>query len=368
MSISFLEQMKEIPDHRITGMVTYPLDEILLATLVGVLCGADDWEAIELLSREYLGWLKQFLPYKTGIPHAQTFRKVFRLLKPDVLEQCFASWVASLQEIVRGVVAVDGKTLRGSKQAADGSGALHLLSAYACEAGLVIGQCAVDRKSNEIKAIPDLLEMLAIKGTIVSIDAMGTQKAIAAKIVEQEADYVLALKGNQSTLHDDVKSFLEDAELAKACAVHKTTDAGHGRIEQRECRATDAIDWLKERHPDWQDLRGIAAITAKRIAKKTGQTSVETRFYITSLPAGPAAILAATRAHWGIENNLHWQLDITFDEDRCRTRKDFSPLNLAIVRHIVFNILKKDKSKLSLKRKRLKASVNPDFRAQLLAC
>lgn len=189
---------------------------------------ADDWEAIELLSREYLGWLKQFLPSKTGIPHAQTFRKVFRLLKPEVLEQCFASWVASLQEIVRGVVAVDGKTLRGSKQAADGSGALHLLSAYACEAGLVIGQCAVDRKSNEIKAIPDLLEMLAIKGTIVSIDAMGTQKAIAAKIVEQEADYVLALKGNQSTLHDDVKSFLEDAELAKTCAVTKQPMRGMG--------------------------------------------------------------------------------------------------------------------------------------------
>src|SRR5580704_4310109 len=181
--------------------------------------------------------------------------------------------------------------------------------------------------------------MLAIKGAIVSIDAMGAQKAIAAKIVEQEADYVLALKGNQSALHDDVKSFLEDAEPAKACAVHKTTDAGHGRIAQPECRATDAIDWLRERRPDRQNLRGIAAITAKRIDKKTGQTSVATRFYITSLPAGPAAILAATRAHGGIENNLHGRRDITF-EDRCRTRKDFSPLNLAIVRHIVLNMLK----------------------------
>jgi len=321
------------------------------------------------LSREYLPWLKRFLPFKCGVPQAQTFRKVFRLLPPKVLEQRFAAWVSSLREVVRGVVvAIDGKTLRGSKKSVDGSGALHLLSAYACEAGLVIGQRAVDGKSNEIKAIPELLGMLAIKGAIVSIDAMGTQKAIAAKIAAQEADYVLALKGNQSALHDDVKRFFEDAELARSCDLHKTTGTGHRRIEERTCRATDVIDWLKERHPHWQNMRSIAAITAKRIAKKTGQTSVETRFYITSLPADPAAILAATRAHWGIENNLHWQLDITFDEDRCRTRMDFSPLNLAIVRHIVFNILKKDKSKLSLKRKRLKASVNPSFRTELLTC
>jgi predicted transposase YbfD/YdcC len=368
MTISFLEQIKEIPDHRIAGMVTYPLDEILLATLVGVLCGADDWDVIELLNREYLVWLKQFLPYKSGIPHAQTFRKVFRLLDPKVLEKCFGAWVTSLQRVVRGVIAVDGKTLRGSKKSADGSDALHLLSAYACEAGLVIGQRAVDGKTNEITAIPDLLEMLAIKGAIISIDAMGTQKAIAAKIVDQEADYVLALKGNQSALHDDVKRFFEDAELVKACAFHKTTDAGHGRIEERECRVTDDIDWLKERHPEWKSLRSIAAVTSKRIDKKTGQVSVEARFYITSLSAVPSTILAATRAHWAIENNLHWQLDVTFDEDRCRTRKDFSPLNLAIVRHMVLNMLKRDPSKLSINRKRVKASVNPDFRLQVLAC
>lgn len=368
MRISFLEQIKEIPDHRIAGMVTYPLDEILLATLVGVLCGADDWDVIELLSREYLAWLQRFLPYRSGIPHAQTFRKVFRLLDPKVLEKCFGAWVASLQEAVRGVIAVDGKTLRGSKESADGSGALHLLSAYACEAGLVIGQRAVDGKSNEITAIPDLLEMLAIKGAIISIDAMGTQKEIAMKIVHKEADYVLALKGNQGALHDDVKRFFEDGELAKICAAHKTTDAGHGRIEERECLVTEDIDWLKERHPEWKNVHSIAAITSKRIDKKTGQISVETRFYITSLPADPVAILAATRAHWAIENNLHWQLDVTFDEDRCRTRKDFSPLNLAIVRHMVLNMLKRDASKLSINRKRVKASVNPDFRLQMLAC
>lgn len=367
MMISFLEHIKDVPDHRVAGMVTYPLNEVLLATLVGVLCGADDWDVIELLSREYLPWLKKFLPYKQGIPQAQTFRKIFQLLPPKVLEERFTTWISSVRKIAREVVAVDGKTLRGSKKDRDGKDALHLLSAYACEAGLVIGQRAVDGKSNEITAIPELLEMLAIKGAIVSIDAMGTQKAIAAKIVEKEADYVLALKGNQSTLHDDVKRFFADEGLARSCAVHATTDAGHGRIEERTSRATEDIVWLRQLHPDWENLRSIAAITSMRTDKKTGVSSTETRFYITSLPADPTIILAATRAHWGIENNLHWQLDITFDEDRCRTRKDFSPLNLAVVRHAVLNILKQDQSKLSLKRKRVKASVNPNFRAELLA-
>ncbi|MGH6796422.1 MAG: ISAs1 family transposase [Methylocella sp.] len=232
MTIALLEHIKVVPEHRVPGMVTYPLDEILLSTVVGVLCGGDDWETIELLSHEYLAWLKQFLPYQHGIPKAQTFRKVFRLLEPDSLEKCFAAWLASLQDRVRGVIAIDGKTLRGSKKSANGDGALHLLSAYACEAGLVIGQRAVAGKSNEITAIPDLLDMLAIKGAIVSIDAMGTQKAIAAKIAAQEADYVLALKGNQTTLHDDVKLFFDDVELAADCAIHKTTGIGHGRIEE----------------------------------------------------------------------------------------------------------------------------------------
>lgn len=367
MTISFLECFKEIPDHRIVGMITYPLDEVLLATLVGVLCGADEWETIELLSREYLVWLRRFLPYKSGIPSAQTFRKIFRLLPPKLLEERFVLWMASLQDVIRGVVAIDGKTLRGSKKAADGSGMAHVLSAYACDAGLVIGQCVVDGKSNEIKAIPELLDMLVVKGAIISIDAMGTQKKITEKIIEKEADYVLALKGNQGTLHKDVALFCEEASLAGTGVVHKTKETGHGRIEERECRAIDKLDALKAKHPDWKNLCSIAAITATRTDRKTGQSSCETRFYITSLPADPAAILAATRAHWSIENNLHWQLDITFREDQCRTRKDFSPLNLSIVRHMALNILKREKSKMSIQRKRVKASVNPSFRDEILA-
>lgn len=368
MGTSFLTHMRVVPDHRVVGMVTYPLDEILLATLTGVLCGADDWEGIETVGLGLMEWLRQFLPFRRGVPTAQTFRKVFRLLPPDALERGFISWVASLQEAVRGVVAVDGKTLRGSKRAADGAGALHLLSAYACEAGLVIGQRAVDGKSNEITAIPELLDRLALKGAIVSIDAMGAQTAIAAKIAGKKADYILALKGNQGTLHQDVREFFADAAMVKDCANHAQTDAGHGRIEERLCQASGDIGWLKERHPGWTALTSIAAVTSKRINKKTGETSVETRFYITSLPPDPAAILAATRAHWGIENNLHWQLDVSFNEDRCRTRKDLSPLNFAIIRHAALNILKQNPAKLSIRRKRLNAAINPDFRSQLLTC
>jgi len=366
--VSFLEAISSIPDYRIVGMVTYPLDEVLLAALVGVLCGADDWEEIEFMSREYLDWLRRFLPYQSGIPKAQTFRKIFRLLPSELLDKSFASWVASLQDKIHGVVALDGKTLRGSKKTVDGGGALHLLSAYATEAGLVIGQRAVDGKSNEITAIPELLDMLVVKGTIISIDAMGTQKAIAAKIIEKGADYVFALKGNQSRLHEDIKLFFEDAGLAGSCAVHSTIDTGHGRIEEREILVTDAMEWLGQLHPEWKNLRSIAAVHSKRIHKKTGRISAETRYYISSLPANPTKILAAIRTHWRIENNLHWQLDVTFNEDKCRTRKDFAPLNLAVIRHMAFNILKRDKSDIPLKRKRLKAALNKNFRTNLIAC
>lgn len=366
--VSFFDVIRTIPEQRIVGMVTYPLDEILLVSFIGVLCGGDDWEVIEDMSKVNLEWLRQFLPYKNGVPPAQTCRRVLSLLPAKLLENGFATWVCSLQKVVRGVVAVDGKTLRGSKKKSDGDGALHLLSAYACEAGLVLGQRAVEAKSNEITAIPELLEMLAIKGAIISIDAIGTQKAIAEKIIEKKADYVLALKSNQGTLYTDIKEFFADSELVKTCLTHQTTDGGHGRIEERKIIATSDIEWLKNLHPDWKNLTSVAAITAKTTNKKTGAISAETRFYISSLPENPADLLAATRSHWAIENNLHWQLDVSFNEDKCRVRKDFEPHNLAIIRHAVINILKQDKSKISIKRKRLKALMDKEFRANLLAC
>jgi predicted transposase YbfD/YdcC len=366
MTLGFLDQMRVVPDHRIAGMVTYPLDEILLATLAGVVCGADDWEGVEEIATGGLNWLRGFLPFANGIPTAQTLRKVFRLLDAQALERGFAAWAASMRAAARAVIAIDGKTLRGSKTSSDGKGALHLVSAYATEAGLVLAQCAVDGKSNEITAIPELLDMLNLKGAIVSIDAMGTQKEIAQRIVDKGADYVLALKGNQPSLHEDAALFFADPACAATCARSAETDVGHGRIEERSCRAAEA-GWLAARHPGWKGLRSLAAVTARRVDKKTGGESLETRFYIASLEPDPKAILAAVRAHWGIENNLHWTMDVTFDEDRCRTRKDASPLNFAIIRHTAYNILKADKTRGSLRRKRLRACIDPTFRSSLFA-
>jgi len=366
MSLGFLDHIRIVPDHRIPGMVTYPLDEVLLATLVGVVCGADDWEGVEEVATGALDWLRGFLPFANGIATAQTLRKVFRLLDTQALQRSFAAWAASLRAEARDVIAVDGKTLRGSKTSPDGKGALHLVSAYATEAGLVLAQRAVDGKSNEITAIPELLDMLNLTGAIVSIDAMGTQKEIARRVVNKGADYVLALKGNQTSLHEDAALFFADPVCAADCAVSAQTDAGHGRIEERSCRAAEAR-WLAERHPDWEGLCSIAAITARRIDKKSGRESLETRYYITSLEPDPKAILAAVRAHWGIENNLHWTMDVTFDEDRCRTRKDASPLNFAIIRHAGYNLLKADNTRGSLRRKRLRACIDPAFRTKLFA-
>ncbi len=292
-------------------------------------------------------------------------RKVFRLLGPAALEQGFVSRAASVRPFSREVIAIDGKTLRGSRQS-DGTGALHLVSAYAAATGLVLGQRAVEGKSNEITAIPGFLEMREIESAIVSIDAMGTQKAIAAQIIEKGADYVVALKGNQTSLHEDAKLFFADPVLAATCAQASDIDAGHGRIEERLCRVADA-SWLAERHSEWKDLRALAAITERRIDKRSGKESRETRFYIASLAPDPKAILDAVRAHWGIDNNLHWTLDMIFGEDRCKTRKDNSPLNLAVVRHAAFNILKADKTEGSLRRKRLRACIDPRFRTSLFA-
>ena len=366
MCLSFLEHISDIEDPRIPGMVLYPLDEVLLSIFAGLLCRGEDFDEIEGICTELLDWLRLFLPFERGIAPAQTLRRTLARLDPQRLEEAFAAWTASLVERVRGVIAIDGKTVRGSKQDANGKGALHLVSAYAHEAGLILAQRAVDGKSNEITAIPALLDMLEIQGAIVTIDAMGTQKQIADKIITKKADYVLALKGNQGTLVKDVALFFDDPVLAAECPCHEQTDGGHGRIEQRIVRAADAA-WLAQRHPEWKGFTSIACVTAQRTIKKTGKLSTEIRFYISSLPPDPALLNDVIRTHWCIENKLHWSLDVAFREDECRTRKDHAPRNLAMIRRAVLNMLRREPSKLSLKRKRLKAAMNPDFRAAILA-
>lgn len=366
---ALLESCAGIEDPRYAGFVTYPLSEMVLAALVGVMCGAEDWEEIALLSEAKLEVLRRFLPYTDGIASPDTFQRVFGLIDGDALAACLTGWLRGLLGPVTGVVAIDGKTLRGAKQAGGPAGgaerALHVLSAYAHAFGAVIGQVAVDGKSNEITAIPDLLAVLALEGAVVTIDALGTQKAIAAAIRDRRADYVLALKGNQGTLHDDVRLFFADPDALRSCPAARTVDAGHGRIEERRCHVTDDIQWLRDRHPQWPDMRAIVAITATRTDKKTGQTSTETRFYITSLPPDPHRLLAVVRCHWSIENNLHWMLDVTFGEDACQTRNANAALAFSSLRKLALFFLKSAPAKIPIKRKIKKACANNSF---LLSC
>jgi predicted transposase YbfD/YdcC len=367
MAGTFLEWCCGLEEYRVPGMVTYPLAEIVFAAFVGVMCGGDDWEDIALITAEKVDFLKRYLPYANGVAPEQTMRRCFAHLNSAGFQEAFMQWVAGLTGKLRGVVAIDGKTLRRTRDRVKDKKPLHLLSAFAHEVGLVIAQQAVDEKSNEITAIPILLEKLCIEGCIVTIDAMGTQKAIASKIRGSGADYVLALKGNQSTLEEDVRRFFCDPALAATCALITTTDFGHGRIEERQCLVTEDIDWLRQMHPDWIDLRSIAAIISTRTDKVTGETSVEMRCYIASLPADPKSILDTTRSHWSVENNLHWQMDVTFHDDLSRARDKNLALNFSVLKHAALNALKRCSAKLSIKSKRRKSCLNNDFLAAALA-
>lgn len=363
---SFIVEVGELSDPRYERFVTYPLVEIVLGALVGTLCGAEDWEDVVFLCEEKLPFLREYLAYEQGIATAKTFWRVFEMIDTDAFSACLTSWVNRLVGQVSGVVAIDGKTIRGARKFDGIDRALHVLSAYAHEAGMVLAQARVDEKSNEISAIPFLLQTLSIEGCVVTIDAMGTQTAIAEAIIAKSADYVLALKGNQGTLKDDVAIFFADEFLTKTCDEHTTTELGHGRIEVRTVRVSTDIAWLKARHEDWKNLSSIVAITSERTDKKTGHKSTETRFYVSSLMAPAARLLEITRAHWSIENNLHWMLDVIFGEDDCKTRKKHAAFNLTTLRKWALAMLKKHPEKLAIKRKIKKASFNNDFLKSIL--
>ena len=351
MSISsFLEEFRALEDPRIVGMVTYPLDEMLLVALCGILCKQQDWEDISDWGVHHLSWLRRFLGFKHGIAKAQTFARLFNAIDSNKFKLYFENWVKSLSfELGNNQIAIDGKTVRGSKKESNGSGAIHLVSAFAYEAGLVIGQEKICDKSNEITAIPELLNRLAIEGSIITIDAMGAQKEISDIIVKKKGDYVFALKGNQGSLHEDVKLFFDANDKDVIWDESEDTDAGHGRIEVRKCRVTTDIDWLRERHPHWKNLSLIAKIESIRINKKTLKETKETRYYISSLRTKSCEISKYVRHHWSIENKLHWVLDINFREDSCRTRTDHGAENLATIRKIAINLVRANNAKLGQK-------------------
>ena len=324
----FDTHFSSLSDPRIDRKKQHSLRDILLLTILGVICGAESWTDIELFGESRQDHLKGVLQLPNGIPSHDTLGRVFSLLNPKQLEASFLSWINSLVTLSDGeLIAIDGKTLRRSHDRKSGVGAIHMVSAWASENAVVLGQVKTDEKSNEISAIPQLLSKLNLQGCTVSIDAMGCQKAIAQQIREQEGHYLLALKGNQSTLHDDVQLFIE-SELKKkdSDAVFdyaESSNKGHGRIERRQAWVTDQIEWLRKRHPDWVDLRSIGMIESERHVDD--KTSIEHRFYIGSGPANAAELLEGTRRHWAIENELHWVLDVSFNEDQCRVRVVLTP-------------------------------------------
>jgi predicted transposase YbfD/YdcC len=347
------------------GHHLYPLDEILFLCISAVISGMDDWTSISMFGRSKVAWLRQYYPYVHGIPSHDVLGKVFAALDPVKFSECFREWIKSIAELTGGeVIAIDGKTIRGSDDKASGIAALHVVSAYAAGNRLCLGQEAVSEKSNEITAIPALLKLLAVKDCIVTIDAMGCQKAIAGVIIEKEADYVLMVKDNQQELRQQVEKVFT---LNNKTEADVTIDFGHGRIEQRTCQAIDDLVFLDGRE-EWPGLKSIAKIISERTDKRSGKKSTETRYYISSLPAKPKAIGKAVRNHWAVENNLHWTLDVIFKEDNSLKKKGNSALNYNIIAKMALTIIEREtESKNSKPKKRQLAALDDDFRSKLLA-
>lgn len=366
---SILEHFADLEDPRLERTKEHLLLDIVAIAICAVLCGADSWVDIESYGEAKEDWLKQFLSLPNGIPSHDTFARVFARLDPEQLQQCFLSWIEAISRLTIGeVVAIDGKQIRRSYDRGEGRGAIHMLSAWASANQLVLGQRKVDEKSNEITAIPELLRVLALSGCIVTIDAMGCQKEIAAAIVAQGADYVLALKANQGTLYQDVQWLFEQAQGNEFAQVehdfHQTIEKGHGRIDTRRCWTLSELDYLVQKS-QWQGLQSIAMVQAQR--RIDGKVTTETRYYISSLPSHAQPIASAVQTHWSIENSLHWVLDVSFREDDSRIRKDHAPQNFALLRQIALNLLTQEKTaKLSLKAKRKKAGWDNAYLAKVL--
>lgn len=354
-----------LPDPRIDRAKRHALVDIITIALCAVICGADSWVEVERFGRAKRSWLQTFLALPSGIPSHDTVGRVFAALDPTAFETAFLGWVQSLVTATAGeVVAIDGKTLRRRYDRTDDRAALHLVSAWATTTGVVLGQVATDAHSNEITAIPALLDVLALDGMTVTIDAMGCQTAIARQIVAGGGDYVLALKENQATLHELVRHHFA---LAANDPSHRTVDKDHGRLEVRQCRVTDApavLAWL-DPEQTWPGLRSIAAVTGER---RIGEACTsETRYSLTSLPADPVRIGRAVRAHWGIENRLHWVLDLAFREDESRIRTGHAAENVAVVRRLALTLLRRESTaKVGIKAKRLMCGWDETYLVKVL--
>lgn len=360
-SLSIFDHFSELEDPRIERTKRHLLLDIVALSICAVIAGADGWEDIEEFGNQKHEWLKTFLRLPNGIPSHDTINRVFRRLKPEQFQRCFASWIASLDAAL-GLkqIAIDGKTLRRSFDRASAKNALHLVSAWSVENQLSLGQVAVDEKSNEITAIPELLQLLELRGAIVTIDAMGCQKEIAQQIVDGGGDYVLAVKENHPKLHAALADHflqLHESDFADGdCRRHTTNSNDHGRQETRSYYTAPLPESLQAFREEWAGLNSVGqAIT---ISQRDGKETSEVRFYISSLAPRVKRFANAVRGHWGIENSLHWVLDVTFDEDRSRIRKDHGPENFALLRRLATSLIKQDTSTGSVRKKRKRAAWN----------
>lgn len=358
-SSDFFSHFSVLPDPRIDHTKKHMLIDILFISVCTIICGGETYTDMEEFGKAKEGWLRKYLELPGGIPSHDTFRRVFSLLDPEAFSKCFISWTQAIHKATKGnIIALDGKTIRHSFDTLTGQAALHVVSAWATEAGIALGQMKVDSKSNEITAIPKLLDLLDIKGCIVTMDAMGCQKEIAEQIIKKGGDYVICLKGNQESLHDEVRYFFDEAISLGfkdlPFRYFESIEKDHGRIETRRCYVVEdsAIEWLGETGHYWPGLRSIAAVISERkIGKKT---SIETRYFISSIKGSAEKFAWAARSHWGIENSLHWVLDMTLGEDKSRARRDNAPENLAILRKVALNLAKRETSSKSSIRAKLK--------------
>lgn len=369
MNSSMPHAFSDIPDPRMPTLnMRHKFIDILTIGLCGIIAGAEDWEAIHEFAMAKEDWLSTFLELPNGIPSRSVLSRVFRQMDSQMFEKSFMRWTAGIAASVTGVVSIDGKTVRGSRDLPQDQKAIHMVSAWASEANLILGQVKTEEKSNEITAIPELLNLLALSGCLITIDAMGCQKGIAAIIGEHGSDYLLQVKDNQPKLREAIHSAFHhsDDQLFSSyfSAPVELTNSGHGREEKRICWVSETLEFVTVAQ-DWPGLKRVVVVESERIV--AGKTSLEHRFYITSdAVRTPEQLLEATRAHWGIES-MHWMLDVCFNEDSCQVKKDHGPENLSILRRIALNLVKKDKWKrLGVKNSCRVAGWNQDYMARLL--